>query len=296
MSTKEVSFTNSALKEKLSFIKAGLKDKAMDDNDDIKRKITSIESKYVLLPPDTIIDPKVMEEVDEILTLITPKEAVIVTWEIDFLKESIIKNVQSLCQLPVPIPSNFDKASYNTFLTSTSKEILNRIGNANKADLLEIIRTLETQKIAFMNDNTKNKLISAIDTLKCLLASNDLDPADNVIIDLAITRIKKLDISEQAVDFIIDSFASYLPPKGKENKRGTLDVLELTHKDMNILYEVFNEKKATLFMTIANILGLSSNDANILYENMILHEKQKENSKALEGKLSIPAKYKHLII
>jgi hypothetical protein len=294
----EEKVTNNVLKEKLNIIKGELKEKAMEDSaeiQNIQKKITSIESKYVLLPPETIIDPKVMTEVNEILGLIhslaeektnTAKTTKTnSTWEIDFLKDSITKTVQSLCQLPVPIPNNFDKTSYNTFITSTSKEIIGKIGNADsKNDLIDIISALETQKIGFIQEQTRQKLLRAIDILKHIQESNDLEQADTVIIDLAISKIKKLEITEQTVDFIIDSFSKYIPKT------------DISIKDMNILHEVFTQKNPTMFKTIANIIGLSANDANILYENMVLHDKQKENSKALQAKLILPAKYKHLIL
>lgn len=267
---------------------------------DQENKLKTIEARYAfsssLMNLKISADPDVIQELIDIKASICPfsdSEAPPVlppqsqeesninalkenTLEKALLKDLIKKTVQGLSRLPTPLPSNFDKTSYNTFVTGKSRDILKLLQEDAYSinELNNIIKELDDKRLEFLSEPTKTVYNNAL----ALLSQSPKDSNDSRIIDTFINKIKALEITSEELEYILDKYA--IP----DNEPATLE-----EKDITILLYVC--EAPTILANVAALMGLSVDECDVLIRNLELDKKKKENLTRLTRRIILPPKY-----
>ena len=265
-------------------------------------KLRIIEARYAFSSSlsnfQISVDPSVMEELDEIISsqskTLNEQEPIISKTSnsqyIDFLKESIMKNIQSLTRLPVPQPINFNREAFNRFVSQESREIMALIKDIyNKQDLLNILKSLENKRMDFLSEPHKTIYTSHLSYFQELLGSTTIDKDDRVVLATLVNRIKAMDISCEELEFFMEKYTS--PVVNIENN----DII-ISERDMQILNAVSDTDNKPLFVIIANILGLTNDECDVILENMLLEKQKAKNIEKLKRKLILPSVYSSLLM
>lgn len=265
-------------------------------------KLRIIEARYAFSSSlsnfQISVDPSVMEELDEIISsqskTLNEQEPIISKTSnsqyIDFLKESIMKNIQSLTRLPVPQPINFNREAFNRFVSQESREIMALIKDIyNKQDLLNILKSLENKRMDFLSEPHKTIYTSHLSYFQELLGSTTIDKDDRVVLATLVNRIKAMDISCEELEFFMEKYTS--PIVNIENN----DII-ISERDMQILNAVSDTDNKPLFVIIANILGLTNDECDVILENMLLEKQKAKNIEKLKRKLILPSVYSSLLM
>lgn len=265
-------------------------------------KLRIIEARYAFSSSlsnfQISVDPSVMEELDEIISsqskTLNEQEPIISKTSnsqyIDFLKESIMKNIQSLTRLPVPQPINFNREAFNRFVSQESREIMALIKDIyNKQDLLNILKSLEHKRMDFLSEPHKTIYTSHLSYFQELLGSTTIDKDDRVVLATLVNRIKAMDISCEELEFFMEKYTS--PIVNIENN----DII-ISERDMQILNAIADTDNKPLFVIIANILGLTNDECDVILENMLLEKQKAKNIEKLKRKLILPSVYSSLLM
>lgn len=277
---------NKQLQEKLLELKAKLDIVDINKVEEIKKRIVAVESKYVLLSADTQIDSNVIVELNLIDNMILDATDTSCL-EVRYLRDTIKKYVQYLCQLPVPLPSDFDQVSYNAFVNNRAKQILSDICNINdRLELMNIFSEMKIHKISFMKEHKKGKLQQALHIVNNSTTAT-LD-AHTDYFDQLNCQLKQDILKVEIKDDVLDAIVERVIPKviSKDAK-----VSKLSEKDMLVLYEVFNKcDDKSLYIAVATVIGLSEIEATLLYDSMVIDKKKKENNVMID----VPETFKFL--
>ena len=213
-----------------------------------------------------------------------------------FLKESIIKNIQSLTRLPVPQPPNFNREVFNKFVSQDSRDMLSKVKVIeDKASLLNLLKSLENKRMDFLSEPHKTIYTSNLFYFQEYLASPTVGEDDKVVLNTIINRIKTMDISCEELEFFMDKYST--PIFNIDEDQDNTNKIHISEKDIKILDILSgdNVDNKLLFITIAGIIGLQKNESEVLLENMILEKKKAYNLAKLEREIVLPNSYTHLV-
>jgi hypothetical protein len=248
----------------------------------IEQKLKHIESRYahnVFSSEFTMtMDPEVIEELDEMEKTINSADSKYIA----FLRNFLVKQVQSLSRLPVPQPPNFNRECFNSFVSTESRDLKYGIMEAEDKDyLLNMLKMLENQRLEFLCEPHKTIFQTHLSHFQGLLNNppSPIGEEDKAILESLVLRIKYLDIQFDELEFYMDKYS--LPIV--HNDKLTYHV-----RDIEILQMI---EDIVLFNKVAKIMGISQNDSDIIFEVMML-EKQKTKITAMLTKKLIIHDYK----
>jgi hypothetical protein len=234
----------------------------------IEQKIKHIESRYahnVFSSEFTMtMDPEVIEELDEIERSINSTDSK----HISFLKDSLIKQVQSLVRLPLPQPPNFNRDAFNSFVSIESRDIKNCILESDYISyLLNIMKLLENQRLDFLGEPHKTIFTTHLHHFQGILNNMSsykyLGEGDKEVLETLVKRIRNLDIQVEELEFFMEK---YSPPIDCQD-----DKLTFQERDIEILQMIDDP---SLFHKVSEIMGISKQDSDLIFELLFL-EKQK---------------------
>ena len=187
------------------------------------------------------------------------------------LKDLIKRKIQGLSRLPNYIQHNFNNNSYNNFVNGKSRDILKGLQEYTIDELNDIIFELDNKRLEFLNEPMRTKYKEALSLLS-------KSQTNSYLSDTFINKIKALEITSEELDYIFEKYNIH------DKTPTTLD-----EKDIAILLQV---KKAPFILTnVAELMGLTQDECDILIKNIELDQKKKENLLKLTKPIILPSKY-----
>jgi len=244
----------------------------VENRDAIESRLRCIEKQ--MSDPDAMfsMDASVLKEVSDIVENLNQNSRIIIeppkNMPVNLLKQILTTQVQSLCRLPVPLPQNFDKQSYQTFVNQDSRKWMEKINQEQKEPMLldmfdEIYNTsFLIPEVQQEYDELQKRVTTILDT-KCGLSSTDVR-----LLNLIKLKVQSRNIQQAAVASVIDHYMSSYGEAAP-----AMDVVELSAKDTKILFHVVENHD--IFIDVAKVIGLSHDEAEAVYKILSL-DKEKE--------------------
>ena len=233
----------------------------------IEQKLKHIESRYahnVFSSEFTMtMDPEVIDELDEMERVINSTDGK----HVSFLKDSLIKQVQSLVRLPVPQPPNFNRDAFNSFVSTESRDIKNCIIESEDIGyLLNIMKMLENQRLEFLGEPHKTIFTTNLLHFQGILSNvssyKHINEGDKEILETLVKRIRNLEIQVDELEFFMEKYSTPMDCNDKA---------KFHERDIEILQMI---EDSTFFHKVSDIMGISNQDSDLLFDLLLL-EKQK---------------------
>lgn len=245
----------------------------VENKENIENRLRCIEKQ--MLDPEAmfLVDASVLKEVSDIVENLREKSRIIIeppkNMPVHLLKQILTTHVQSLCRLPVPLPQNFDKQSYQTFVNQESRKWMERINQEQKESVL-LDMFDEIYNTSFLNpevqqeyDDLQKRVVYILDT-KCGLSNTDVR-----LLNLIKLKVQSRNIQQAAVASVIDHYMTTYDESAPAS-----DIVELSSKDTKILFHVVENHD--IFIDVAKVIGLSSDEAEAVYKILALDKEKQQ--------------------